>query len=112
MDIMPYFWYTGGGGLVTKLSLTLKTPWTGARQAPLSMGFPRQEYGVGCHFLLQGIVPNQGSNPHLLHCRQSPALQVGSLLPPGKPTFGILCVISYINNTVPAQFRNTRKRYD
>ena len=55
MDIMPYFWYTGGGGLVTKLSLTLKTPWTGARQAPLSMGFPRQEYGVGCHFLLQGI---------------------------------------------------------
>ena len=23
--------------------------------------------GVGCHFLLQGILPNQGSNPHLLH---------------------------------------------
>ena len=22
---------------------------------------------VGCHFLLQGIFPNQGSNPHLLH---------------------------------------------
>ena len=26
-----------------------------ARQAPLSMGFSRQEYGVGCHFFLQGI---------------------------------------------------------
>ena len=29
--------------------------------------------GVGCHFLPQGIVPTQGSNPHLLHllqCRQ------------------------------------------
>ena len=27
--------------------------------------------GVGCHFLLQGIFPNQGSNPGLLHCRQT-----------------------------------------
>ena len=26
--------------------------------------------GVDCHFLLQGIFPNQGSNPGLLHCRQ------------------------------------------
>ena len=25
--------------------------------------------GVGCHFLLQGIFPTQGSNPGLLHCR-------------------------------------------
>ena len=25
---------------------------------------------VGCHFLLQGIFPNQESNPGLLHCRQ------------------------------------------
>ena len=25
--------------------------------------------GVGCHFLLQGIFPTQGSNPSLLHCR-------------------------------------------
>ena len=30
-------------------------------QAPLSMGFPRQEYGVGCRFLLQEIFPTQGS---------------------------------------------------
>ena len=27
--------------------------------------------GVGCHFLLQGIFPTQGSNPGLLHCRQT-----------------------------------------
>ena len=27
--------------------------WTVARQVPLSMGFCRQEPGVGCHFLLQ-----------------------------------------------------------
>ena len=35
-------------------------------QAPLSMEFLRQEYGVGCHFLLQGIFPTQGSSPPLL----------------------------------------------
>ena len=27
--------------------------------------------GVGCHFLLQGFFPTQGSNPGLLHCRQT-----------------------------------------
>ena len=26
---------------------------------------------MGCHFLLQGIFPTQGSNPGLLHCRQT-----------------------------------------
>ena len=34
---------SGGGGLVTKSCLTLETPWTVACQAPLSMGFSRQE---------------------------------------------------------------------
>ena len=29
------------------------TPWTAAHQVPPSMGFSRQEYGVGFHFLLQ-----------------------------------------------------------
>ena len=43
------------------------TPWAIARQTPLSMEFSRQEYWAGCHFLLQGIFPTQGSNPHLLH---------------------------------------------
>ena len=35
--------------------LPFVTPWTVARQAPLSMAFSRQETGVGCHSLLQGI---------------------------------------------------------
>ena len=48
-------------------------PWTIAHQALLSMGFSRQNTGVGCHFLLQGIFLTQGSNPHLLHW------QVGTL---------------------------------
>ena len=46
------------------------TPWTVAYQAPQSVGFSRQEYGVGCHFLLQGIFPTQGSNLGIPHCRQ------------------------------------------
>ena len=59
------------------------TPWTVAHQAPLSTKFSRQEYwsglhfpspgkntGAGCHSLLQGIFPTQGSNPGLPHCRQ------------------------------------------
>ena len=45
------------------------TPWTVAHQAPLSMGFSRQEYWSGLHGLLQGIFPTQGLNPGLLHCR-------------------------------------------
>ena len=35
--------------------------------------FPGKNTGVGCHFLLQGIFPLYGLNPHLLHW------QVGSL---------------------------------
>ena len=29
--------------------------------------FPSRNTGVGCHFLLQEIIPTQGSNPHLLY---------------------------------------------
>ena len=46
------------------------TLWTLACQAPLSMGFSKQEHWMGCHSILQGIFPTQGSNPGLLHCRQ------------------------------------------
>ena len=38
-------------GLVDKLYLTLKTPWTVACQAPLSIGFSRQEYWSRLPFL-------------------------------------------------------------
>ena len=37
------------------------TPWTVARQAPLSI-WTGKNTGVGCHFLLQGIFPTQGLN--------------------------------------------------
>ena len=52
--------------------------WTVACQALLSMGFPSKNTGVGCHFLLQGFFPTQGSNPPLLHW------QTDSLPPPRK----------------------------
>ena len=51
-------------------------PWTAAHQAPLSIGFSRQEHWSGLPFPSPGDLPNlkgrmnQGSNPGLLHCRQ------------------------------------------
>ena len=39
--------------------------------SPCPWDFPGKSTGVGCHFLLQGIFPTQGSNPGLLHCRQT-----------------------------------------
>ena len=42
-EISP-FEDSGGGGLIAKSYLILVTPWIVAHQAPLSMGFPRQEY--------------------------------------------------------------------
>ena len=42
------------------------TPWAVAYQAS-----PGRNTGVGYHFLLQGILPTQGSNPGLLHWRQT-----------------------------------------
>ena len=39
--------------------------WTVAQQAPLSVGFSRQEDWSGCYTLLQGIFLNQGLNTHL-----------------------------------------------
>ena len=48
----------GSGGLVAKSCPTLEIPWTIACQAPLSMGFSRQEYWSGLSFpSLQGY-PN------------------------------------------------------
>ena len=58
------------------------TPWTVGHQAPLSMGFSRQEYCSGLPFPSPGDLPNPGIEP------RSPALQADDLLsePPGKPS--------------------------
>ena len=44
--------------LVVLSCLTLATPWTVARQAPLSMGFSRKEYWSGLPFPPPGDLPN------------------------------------------------------
>ena len=57
------------------------TPWTAAHQAPLSMGFSRQEYWSGLPCPPPGDRPNPGIEP------RSSALQADSTPsePPGKP---------------------------
>ena len=60
--------------LVAKLYLTFATPWAVTRQAPLSMGFPRQEHWSGLPFPSQGDLPDPRIEP------LSPALQSDSLL--------------------------------
>ena len=48
------------------------TPWTVLARLLHPWDFLGKSTGVGCHFLLQGIFPIQGSNVGLLHCRQAP----------------------------------------
>ena len=87
LSIFLCFSMPGGGGLVTKSCLTLATPWTVACQAPLSMGFSRQEYWSGLPFPSPEDLPDLGIEPG------SSALQADSLPTElqGKP-FSVLAV--------------------
>ena len=81
------------------------TPWTVAYQAPLSMGFSRQERWSGLPCPLWGDLPNPGIKP------RSPALQVDSLPtePPGKPD--VLLEGSLVNSFSPLYsilYQNTK----
>ena len=62
------------------VTIVFATPWTVACQAPLSMGFPRQEYWSGLLCPTPGDLPNPGIEP------ESPALTRGFFTdePPGK----------------------------
>ena len=61
-------------------------PWTVAHQAPLSMGFPRQEYWSGLPFPPSGDLPDPGIKPAFLG---SPALAGGffTTAPLGRPRY-------------------------
>ena len=61
-------------GLISKSCPTLATAWTVAYQAPLSMGFSRQEYWSELPFSSPGDLPYPGIEPRF------PALQADSLL--------------------------------
>ena len=67
--------------LVIQSCSTLCNPWTVAHQAPLSIGFFRQEYWSRLPFPSPGDLPDPEIEPG------SPALQADSLPsePPGKP---------------------------
>ena len=69
--------------LVARHIRLFATPWTVACQAPLSMGFSRQEYWSGLQFPSPGDLPDPGIKP------APPALQVNSLPtePSGKSTY-------------------------
>ena len=64
------------------------TPWTIARQAPLSLGFSWQEYWSGLPFPSPGDLTNPGTEPD---CPASPEFQMDSLplSPMGSPEFYI-----------------------
>ena len=53
--------------LVIKSCPTLSDPWTVTCQAPLSIGFPRQEYWSGLLFPSSGALPGPGLSSCLLH---------------------------------------------
>ena len=76
--------------LVAMSCLTLVTPWTEAHQAPLSVGFPRQEHRSELPFSSLGDLPDPGIKP------ASPALAGGFFPadPPGKPLAHGTCSVN------------------
>ena len=55
--------------LVAQLCLILQPHGLQPARLLCPWDFPGKNAGVGCHALLQGIFPTQGSKPGLLHCR-------------------------------------------
>ena len=64
--------------------MSFVTPWTVVHQAPLYMGFSRQEYWSGLPFSSPGDLPDPGIEP--MAPAMAPALQMDSLTakPVGK----------------------------
>ena len=56
--------------LVIQSCLTLCNPTDCSPPVLCPWDFPGKNTGVGCHSLLQGIFPTQGSKSGLLYCRQ------------------------------------------
>ena len=72
--------------LVAQSCLTFVTPWTVGCQAPLSMGFPRQEYWSGLQFPSPGDLPDPGTEPRsALQADSSPSEPLGK--PPINSVF-------------------------
>ena len=72
---------------------TLATPWTVAHQAPLTMGFPMQEYWSGLPFPSPGDLPDLGTKS------RSSALQADFFF--NQPSYDYLLDILYVSLQPP-----------
>ena len=87
------------------------TPWTVACQAPLSLGFSRQEYWSGLPFPSPGDLPDPGIEPGSL------ALEADALTsePPGKIFIKVLLKnsksIKFYTNLILSVFKATYNGY-
>ena len=99
----------GDGGLVAKSCPTLSTPWIVACQAPLSLGFSRQEYWSGLPLPSLGDLLHPGIKPE--YCIAGGLLHWMWILYlielPGKASAmgGILCIFpgfikEYLTNRI------------
>ena len=79
-----------------------ETPGTAAHQAPLPMGFPRQEHWSGLPFPSPGDLPDPGIQPG------SPASAGGFFTtePPGKPPHRSKACFRFHNPNVVLQIRH------
>ena len=72
------------------MSDSFVTLWTMARQAPLSMAFPRQEYWSGLPFPSPENLSHPGTEP------MSPALQADSLLLHHRTSLRMRCITNSV----------------
>ena len=92
--IYIYIYVYGCHACVLSHICLFETLWTVACQAPLSMGFSRQEYWSELPFPSPGNLPNPGTEPA---STVSPAPQADSLPaePLGKPS---VCMSMYVSH--------------
>ena len=82
-------------------------PWAVAHQAPLSMGFSRQEYWSGLPFPSPGELPDAGIQPRP-PASAALAGEFFTTAPPGKPPF-LACAVGNMEGPFPAKQISLKK---
>ena len=82
--------------------LLFVTPWTVASQAPLSVGFSRQEYWSGLPFPIPGDLPDPGIKPASFSSPSPPRLAGGfpSMIPPERPVMSCYVFVAQSSPTL------------
>ena len=83
------------------MSDSFATPWTVASQAPLSMGFSRQEYWSGLPSSPPGDLPNPGDQILVSHICCTGKQVIYHLASPGKPHKDL-----YVHRNRPGKINN------